>query len=56
MKVMFLDYQFFLCFSHEDIHEHNKQFHGKRKNRNVKRQNRHVFTFSDLSIILHFHV
>ena len=35
-----------------DIRKLNKRSHGKRKNRNLKRKNRHRLALSDLSIIL----
>ena len=42
----------FDVFSLLDIHKRNNQSHGKRKNRNLKRKNKHVLTFSEQSIIL----
>ena len=35
-----------------DIRKRNSQSHGKRKNGNLKRKNKHVLTLSELSIIL----
>ena len=42
----------FYIFSLLDIHKHKKRSHGKRKNGNLKRKNKHVLTLSDLSITL----
>ena len=39
-------------FSLLDIRKRNNRSHGKRKNRNLKRKNKHVLTLSELSIIL----
>ena len=39
-------------FSLLDIRKHNKRPHGKHKNRNLKRKNKHVLTLSELSISL----
>ena len=39
-------------FSLLDIRKRNNQSHGKRKNGNLKRKNKHVLTLSELSIIL----
>ena len=52
MRVTFLDYLIFLFFSLLDIRKRNNQSHGKRKNGNLKRKNKHVSTLSVLSIIL----
>ena len=35
-----------------DIHKRNNRSHGKRKNGNLKRKNKHVLTLSEVSIIL----
>ena len=42
----------FDVFSLLDIRKRNNRSHGKRKNRNLKRKNKHVLTLSELSIIL----
>ena len=42
----------FDVFSLLDIRKRNKRSHGKRKNENLKCKNKHVFTLSELSIIL----
>ena len=42
----------FDVFSLLDICKHNNRSHGKRKNGNLKRKNKHVLTLSELSIIL----
>ena len=42
----------FDVFSLLDIRKSNNQSHGKRKNGNLKRKNKHVLTLSELSIIL----
>ena len=39
-------------FSLLDIRKRNKRSHGKRKNGNLKRKNKHVLTLSELSIFL----
>ena len=39
-------------FSLLDIRKRNNQSHGKRKNGNLKRKNKHVLTLSELSIVL----
>ena len=39
-------------FSLLDIRKRNNRSHGKRKNGNLKRKNKHVLTLSELSIIL----
>ena len=39
-------------FSLLDICKRNNQSHGKRKNGNLKRKNKHVLTLSELNIIL----
>ena len=52
MKVIFLDYQIFMFLSLLNIRKRNKQLHGKRENRNIKRRNIHSLTLSDLNIIL----
>ena len=39
-------------FSLLDIHKRNNRSHGKRKNGNLKRKNKHVLTLLELSIIL----
>ena len=55
MRVTFLDYLIFMgFFSLLDIRKHNNRPHGKRKNGNLKRKNKHVLTFSELSIILKY--
>ena len=41
----------FIVFSLLDICKRNNRSHGKRKNRNLKRKNKHVLTLSELSII-----
>ena len=45
---------FDVFFSLLDIRKHNNQSHGKRKNVNLKRKNKHVLTLSELSIILKY--
>ena len=53
MKVTFLDYLILIgVFSLLDIRKRNKRSHGKRKNVNFKRKNKHVLTLSELSINL----
>ena len=52
MRVTFLDYLILMFFSLLDIHKRNNRSHGKRKNGNLKRKNKHVLTLSELSIIL----
>ena len=52
MRVTFLDYLIFYVFSLLDIRKRNNQSHGKRKNGNLKRKNKHDLTLSELSIIL----
>ena len=42
----------FDVFSLLDIRKRNNRSHGKRKNGNLKRKNKHVLTLSELSIIL----
>ena len=42
----------FDVFSPLDIRKRNNRSHGKRKNGNLKRKNKHVLTLSELSIIL----
>ena len=42
----------FDIFSLLDIHKRNNRSHGKRKNGNLKRKNKHVLTLLELSIIL----
>ena len=41
-----------MFFSLLDISKRNNRSHGKRKNGNLKRKNKHVLTLSELSIIL----
>ena len=41
-----------MFFSLLDIRKRNNRSHGKRKNGNLKRKNKHVLTLSELSIIL----
>ena len=41
-----------MFFSLLDIRKRNNRSHGKRKNGNSKRKNKHVLTLSELSIIL----
>ena len=48
MKVILLDYQSLMGFF---LRKRNKQSHGKRNNRNLKRRNRYSLTHIDLSII-----
>ena len=43
---------FDVFFSLLDISKRNNRSHGKRKNENLKRKNKHVLTVSELSIIL----
>ena len=50
--VTFLDYLILMFFSFLDIRKRNNRSHGKRKNGNLKRKNKHVSTLSELSIIL----
>ena len=52
MRVTFLDYLILIFFSLLDIRKRNNQSHGKHKNGNLKRKNKHVLTLSELSIIL----
>ena len=52
MRVTFLDYLILMFFSLLDIRKRNNRSHGKRKNGNLKRKNKHVLTLSELSIIL----
>ena len=52
MMVTFLDCLILMFFSLLDIRKRNNQSHGKRKNGNLKRKNKHVLTLSELSIIL----
>ena len=52
MRVTFLDYLILMFFSLLDIRKRNNRSPGKRKNRNLKHQNKHVLTLSELSIIL----
>ena len=52
MRVTFLDYLILMFFSLLDIRKRNNRSHGKRKNGNLKRKNKHVLTLSVLSIIL----
>ena len=52
MRVTFLDYLILMFFSLLDISKRNNRSHGKRKNGNLKRKNKHVLTLSELSIIL----
>ena len=52
MRVTFLDYLILMFFSLLDIRKRNNPSHGKRKNGNLKRKNKHVLTLSELSIIL----
>ena len=49
MRVTFLDY---LILTLLDIRKRNNRSHGKRKNGNLKRKNKHVLTLSEFSIIL----
>ena len=42
----------FDVFSLLDIRKRNNRSHGKRKNGNLKRKNKHVLTLSELSIVL----
>ena len=42
----------FDAFSLLDIRKRNNRSHGRRKNGNLKRKNKHVLTLSELSIIL----
>ena len=42
----------FDVFSLLNIRKRNNRSHGKRKNGNLKRKNKHVLTLSELSIIL----
>ena len=43
---------FDVFFSLLDLGKRNNRSHGKRKNGNLKRKNKHVLTLSELSIIL----
>ena len=52
MRVTFLDYLILMFFSLSDIRKRNNRSHGKRKNGNLKRKNKHVLTLSELNIIL----
>ena len=52
MNVTFLDYLIVMLFSLLDIRKRNKLSHGKCKNGNLKRKNKHVLTLSELSITL----
>ena len=52
MRVTFLDYLVLMFFSLLDIRKRNNRSHGKRKNGNLKRKNKHVLTLLELSIIL----
>ena len=52
IRVTFLDYLILMFFSLLDIRKHNNRSHGKRKNGNLKRENKHVLTLSELGIIL----
>ena len=45
IRATFLDYLL-------DIRKRKNRSHGKRKNGNLKRKNKHVLTLSELSIIL----
>ena len=50
MRVTFLGYLILMFFSLLD--KRNNRSHGKRKNGNLKRKNKHVLTLSELSIVL----
>ena len=52
MRVTFLDYLILMFFSLLDIRKGNNRSHGKRKNGNLKRKNKHVLTLLELSITL----
>ena len=53
MRATFLDYLILMgFFSLLDIRKRNNRSHGKRKNGNLKRKNKHVLTLSKLCIIL----
>ena len=52
MKVTYLDYLILMFVSLLDIRKRNKRSHGKRKNGNLKRKNKHVLALSHLSITL----
>ena len=52
MRVTFLDYLILMFFSLLDIRKRNNGSHDKRKNGNLKRKNKQVLSFSELSIIL----
>ena len=52
MRVTFLDYLILMFISLLDIHKRNYPSHGKRKNGNLKRKDKHVLTLSELSLIL----
>ena len=51
MRVTFLDYLILMFFSFRYT-KRNKGSHGKRKNGNLIRKNKHVLTLSELSVIL----
>ena len=50
--ITFPDYLIFMFFSLLDIRKRNKRSHGKHKNGNLKRKNKHILTLSGLSISL----
>ena len=52
IRVRFLDYLILMFFFLLDIRKRNNRSHGKRKNGNLKRKNKHVLTLLELSIIL----
>ena len=52
MRETFLDYLIVMFFFLLDNRKRNTRSHGKRKNGNLKRKNKHVLTLSELSIIL----
>ena len=53
IRVTFLECLILMCFfSLLDIRKRNNRSHGKRKNENLKRKDKHVLTLSELSIIL----
>ena len=52
MRLTFLDYLILMFFILLDIRKRNNRSHGKRKNGNLTRKNKHVLTLLEFSIIL----